>query len=304
MIVRTIAVALVSIWASTPAAASTDWVRAPDGVPLCVYETGNPKGPAILFLHGFSQTHAVFKRQFDSGLARDYRLIGTDLRGHGCSGKPWDPAAYASTEIWAKDLDAVLRAKQVDRVLIVAWSFGAYVVADYVRTFGRGALAGAVFVGSTAALLPPEIDPAATRRRAAPPAAGSPIEASQLEIEARGAGTFVSLMSHRPMPLDLAAIMRDGALQLPAYASRAMTQRILRNDDLVESMVLPLRLFVGAHDRANPPALMDQLAAQLPEAAVQEFEQSGHSPFAEEPQEFNAALTTFARSVLTLLGRN
>ncbi len=85
-------------------------ITAPDGVPLCVGEAGNPAGPPILFLAGFSQTQAVFTLQFGSDLARDYRLIGLDYRGHGSSGKPWAESAYEDSRTWADDVDAVLRA--------------------------------------------------------------------------------------------------------------------------------------------------------------------------------------------------
>jgi non-heme chloroperoxidase len=279
------------------AAPSVEWVDGAGGVPLCVFEAGVPTAPAIVFLHGFSQSHAVFKRQYGGPLALRYRLIGIDLRGHGCSGKPWTLDAYSTPRVWAQDLEAVFKAKHVRRPLVVAWSFGAYIVADYVRTFGTHSLAGAVLVGSTAALLPPDVDPAAKRRRAYSPS--PPVDSGlELETAARDASTFVRLMAARPLDADLADIMRTAALQLPAYASRAMTARELRNDDLVARFDLPTRFFVGAHDRANPPELMDQAAARLPRASVVRFAESGHSPFAEEPAAFNEALGAFAGEVV------
>ncbi|MBP6851520.1 MAG: hypothetical protein KA164_07960, partial [Rhodoferax sp.] len=52
--------------ASTVAAPKVEFLTAPDGVPLCVAEAGNPQGPPIVFIHGYSQTYAVFARQFES----------------------------------------------------------------------------------------------------------------------------------------------------------------------------------------------------------------------------------------------
>lgn len=277
-------------------AASLELIKAPDGVPLCVFETGNPKGNTIVFLHGFSQSHAVFKRQYAGALAKTYRLVGIDLRGHGCSGKPADEVAYATAEIWARDLQAVFTAKHIERPLVVAWSFGAYVVADYVRTFDADRLAGAALVGSTAALLPPDVDPAAKRRRAAAP---PPHVESGLELERaiRDASGFARLMSAGPLDADLAAIMSSGTLQLPMYASAVMTKRELRNDDLVARFTLPTLFLVGSQDRANPPELMDRLAGELRAARVVRFPESGHSPFAEDPENFNSAVDAFAREV-------
>ena len=100
-----VALGLAALVSALPAAraASFDYITSSDGTPLCVYETGNPQGRPLLFIHGFSQSYAVFKRQFESDLAKDFRIVAFDLRGHGCSGKPWSETAYAGTKIWADD---------------------------------------------------------------------------------------------------------------------------------------------------------------------------------------------------------
>jgi hypothetical protein len=58
------------------------------GCQLHLVEAGNPKGQPILFIHGFSQCSLAWSRQLDSDLARDYRLIAMDMRGHGTSERP------------------------------------------------------------------------------------------------------------------------------------------------------------------------------------------------------------------------
>ncbi|NCW57263.1 MAG: alpha/beta fold hydrolase, partial [Gammaproteobacteria bacterium] len=61
-----------------------------DGTPLNVVETGNAAGPAVVLLHGFSQSYLSFALQLhDPELNKRFRLIAIDLRGHGGSGKPW-----------------------------------------------------------------------------------------------------------------------------------------------------------------------------------------------------------------------
>ena len=74
------------------------------GVQLHVVENGNPRGRPIVFLHGASQCSLQWSRQMESSLARTYRLLALDLRGHGLSGKPSD--AYRDSRQWADDLDA------------------------------------------------------------------------------------------------------------------------------------------------------------------------------------------------------
>ena len=69
-------------------------VKTPDGLTISAQDWGNPAGPEILFIHGFSQSHMSWMRQVDSDLAKEFHIVTYDLRGHGNSDKPLDPAAY------------------------------------------------------------------------------------------------------------------------------------------------------------------------------------------------------------------
>jgi non-heme chloroperoxidase len=67
-------------------------VKTPDGLTIAAQEWGNPNGPEILFIHGFSQSSLSWMRQVDSDLAKEFHIVTYDLRGHGNSDKPLDPA--------------------------------------------------------------------------------------------------------------------------------------------------------------------------------------------------------------------
>ena len=54
---------------------------------------GNPDGPAILFIHGWSQCDLCWSGQVSSQLAARFRMITFDNRSHGMSGKPTRPLA-------------------------------------------------------------------------------------------------------------------------------------------------------------------------------------------------------------------
>ncbi len=284
--------------ASTVLAAGPDvgFVAAPDGVPLCVAEAGNPTGPPLVFIHGYSQTYAVFKRQFESDLARDYRLLALDLRGHGCSGKPWSESAYASARPWADDIAALLKSKDVTRPLLVGWSAGGYWIADYVREYGPAGLAGIVLAGSHGGLMSAEINPALPEMSKAIRAAnqGYPPDIAQALARAE---QFVPLMSVRPLPDDLNRIMYAATLMLPAYARRAMATRTLENADLVPRLGLPVLFIHGDQDRGATPEQMRALAARLPDARVSVYADTGHATFAEDPVRFNRELAEFAARV-------
>jgi non-heme chloroperoxidase len=54
---------------------------------LHVVEGGKPAGRPILFIHGVSQCSLTWRRQIDSELAEEHRLLAMDMRGHDSMGK-------------------------------------------------------------------------------------------------------------------------------------------------------------------------------------------------------------------------
>src|SRR5262245_35321360 len=84
--------------------ASTDELPPPDltsakiaggaGLGLTVYEGGNKSGPPVVFIHGFTGSYLSWEPQLSGSLAAQFRVVAYDLRGHGASDKPVDPANY------------------------------------------------------------------------------------------------------------------------------------------------------------------------------------------------------------------
>ena len=58
------------------------------------------QGPAVLLLHGFPQTHAMWAN-IAAKLAQDYTVVCADLRGYGASAKPKEVAQYSFREMGA-----------------------------------------------------------------------------------------------------------------------------------------------------------------------------------------------------------
>jgi pimeloyl-ACP methyl ester carboxylesterase len=101
----------------------TRYARATDGTPIAYDVSG--EGLPLVLLHGLWGS-----RQFwhDAGVVEQlrplFRVIAVDLRGHGASGAPTDPAAY-SVERHLLDLDAVADACGAAQFVLWGWSFGA-----------------------------------------------------------------------------------------------------------------------------------------------------------------------------------
>ena len=69
-------------------------VQSSDGPIEIAYQTGG-SGPALLMLHGFPQTKAIWHRVAPE-LAKDYSIVLADLRGYGASSKPHGQADHST----------------------------------------------------------------------------------------------------------------------------------------------------------------------------------------------------------------
>jgi haloacetate dehalogenase len=95
-----------------------------DGVKVQYLQARSGK-PAILFLHGFPQTHAMWAKIAPQFLG-DYDVICPDLRGYGASDKPRDVAQYSFAEM-ARDQIALMQSLGYDRYHVVGHDRGARV---------------------------------------------------------------------------------------------------------------------------------------------------------------------------------
>lgn len=100
-----------------------------DDVEIAFLDHG--EGDPIVLVHGFASTKDVnwVSPGWVSTLTRaGRRVIALDNRGHGQSGKPYDPAAYHSA-VMAEDVRALLDHLQIARADVMGYSMGARITA-------------------------------------------------------------------------------------------------------------------------------------------------------------------------------
>ena len=94
---------MCSPWGGTPSPTGTGGLR------LHVREWGQADGPTILFIHGWSQNHLCWAKQYDSALADEFRLVAFDLRGHGMSEAPLEREHYTDgTRAWVSPTERAI----------------------------------------------------------------------------------------------------------------------------------------------------------------------------------------------------
>ena len=100
-----------------------------DGITLRARVGGNATKPPLLLLHGYPQTHAMWRRVAER-LAPDFRLVLPDLRGYGDSTRPpaapppAPPHAAMSKRAMAADMVALMRHLGHERFLLAGHDRG------------------------------------------------------------------------------------------------------------------------------------------------------------------------------------
>ncbi|MBI4492047.1 MAG: alpha/beta fold hydrolase [Chloroflexi bacterium] len=103
----------------------------PDGLRL--YYESHGQGLPVVFVHGLSCTHAMWKCQAPA-LAERFRMIALDLRGHGQSDKP--PGPY-SVPMFAQDVLRLLDHLEIERAVLVGLSMGGGTVQNFALMYPR-----------------------------------------------------------------------------------------------------------------------------------------------------------------------
>jgi pimeloyl-ACP methyl ester carboxylesterase len=85
------------------------------------------EGRPLVLLHGWCCDRSWWTEPgYVDELRSDHRLVNVDLRGHGASDKPHEPAAYTS-DVLTGDVFAVADAEGLDRFAIWGQSYGGWI---------------------------------------------------------------------------------------------------------------------------------------------------------------------------------
>jgi non-heme chloroperoxidase len=266
-------------------------IEGASGVNLHVREYGKSTGIPILLIHGWSQSHLCWSKQYESTLKDEARIIALDLRGHGMSDAPVHMDQYTDGDKWADDIAAVIDGLALDRPILVGWSYGGYVISDYVRKNGQGKIAGINFVDAAVVLGPKAygalLGPGFLEN--APGACQDDLPTNITAIR-----RFLRACIVKPISQDdFQDILAFNMVVKPSVRG-AMTQRELDFASLLEGIRVPVLVTHGRSDTVVLPAMADYILRHCKSAEVSWFEGVGHAPFLEEPVRFNTELKHFA----------
>jgi len=264
-------------------------ITAADGIGISVQDWGDASGPEIVFIHGMLQSHLSWSKQFDSPLALKFRLITYDFRGHGGSDKPVDPNSYNDPVKFAEELRAVMDAAGVQRPILVGWSFGTRIIADYLLKFGSAGLAGLNFVAPVISPNPEHFGPGIKKLA----------KARDADFATSISGTKEFLRAcflHEPARDEIETMLVYNA-SVPLQIRRSFGRSASDTEalqGLMRSLAVPVLISHGLGDQVILPELSRWLKAMIPAAELSLYQESGHAPFFEESARFNRELEVFA----------
>lgn len=88
-------------------------------------------GKPVVLIHGLTANHRHFKKQIPE-LARHFKVIAPDLRGHGDSEAPEHGLTIKRL---AADLRELMEYLELEKTSLVGWSMGAHVIFEYIKTY-------------------------------------------------------------------------------------------------------------------------------------------------------------------------
>ena len=93
------------------------------GLRVRLLEAGPAHGEPVFFVHGWGCSVYSFRRNYAALAAAGYRVASADLKGHGLSDKPLDPAAYTA-EAMARHVLEIMDALALPTAALVGHSMG------------------------------------------------------------------------------------------------------------------------------------------------------------------------------------
>ncbi|RDX40773.1 alpha/beta-hydrolase [Lentinus brumalis] len=281
--------------------------RSADGTRIHAEAVGDPRNPHVVFIHEATLCCSVYDEVFqDARLTDNLYLVRYDLRSHGRSGMTRTPESQHAS-LHASDFAAVAGVFGLHRPIIVAWGFGATVVADICTHINPLPVAGIVYIAPLL-FLGPTVTQFITPR--------------MLGIAQTLTTTHDTATSGRAKTEFVNGLVAGSAPRIPDSIKAAWLGRSISQDAEVTAQVLlsshdparllelgrhglPLLALLGAEDAlVDGPAVARELRRHFRNAEAHIIPGSSHALFVDHRDEFVRLLLMFVGrlAVMTLMG--
>ena len=259
-----------------------------DGAEIYYIDTGDRPGPAIVMIHGFPFSHAMWSPQIEF-LKNHFRVIAYDVRGHGKSDV--GDGQY-SIELFVDDLIALLDHQRLEKVVLCGLSMGGYIA---LRAIERNPeRIGALILCDTT----------------------SNADSNETKIKRTASIKTVKSSGVAPYAQEfLKAVLTPTTVQNKVDLARFVLRMIEANSSVgicgtllalagrtettasLPRIHVPTLILVGEQDKITPPELSEQMHALIPNAQLQIVPNSAHLGNLEEAEEFNGHILNFLKEL-------
>jgi pimeloyl-ACP methyl ester carboxylesterase len=256
-----------------------------NGTSLHYLEWGEEANPPLILLHGGS-AHAHWWDHIAPSLARTFRVLAFDLRGHGDSS--WiTPPAYEIQD-YVADLEAVIATLQLDSPSLLGHSLGGFIALSYATA--HAPTLGALIIVD----IGPQLRQSRYMRllRTLPP----PIYQDEMDLHNR----FRLLPADTQATADLLRHIahhsvqpgEDGNLHLKGDRA-AMIRQPCDLTPLLPTIVCPTFFLRGQNSKNLSQEKLGQIVQVCPQAHGVEIPGAGHHIFLDQPFVFLDIVTNF-----------
>lgn len=247
-------------------------VKLSTGITMNYVEAGDLNGPAVLLMHGYSDSSFSYSRVLPL-LDKKYRILAIDHRGHGDSDKP---AGGYEMRDFASDAAAFLDAMSVKSAIVVGHSMGSF-VAMQLALDHPSKVSRLVLVGT-----------AAKPRNATVLEVLGAVSTLPDPVPADFVREFQVGTSSPDLPKDFLDRVVEESSKVPTRVWKMAMEGVAARDytpDLKKIRV-PVTIIWGEKETVFKRDEQEPLIKGLPNAKFVVYPNSGHAPNWEEPEKF------------------
>jgi pimeloyl-ACP methyl ester carboxylesterase len=277
-----------------PSMSAAEYLETKDGAKI--YYEDNGKGQPIVLVHGWLCSSKFWQKNAPE-LAKEFRVVALDLRGHGNSSKTLSGHTIAQ---YGRDVRAVVERLDLRNFTLVGWSLGGPVVLSYYEQFGMDGRVKALGLVDSS---PFPFSPADWNNHLLKNYNYNAMNATCFALASdpkKFATAFTGRMfKQKPSDSDLDWVVTE-LTKTPPWIAIAIYSDFVMSDyaKILPRVKIPLLVF-AADSGVFPKgiAMGKALAAMAPRGTFVPIEDGGHMLFYEQSQKFNSTLAGFVKGL-------
>ena len=261
-----------------------------------IYYEDHGEGQPILLVHGWLCSSRFWQKNVPE-LAKEFRVVTVDLRGHGNSSKALTGQTIRQ---YARDVREVIEHLGLQETVLVGWSLGGPVVLSYYEQYVRDTHLKALGLVDTT---PFPFSPADWNSHVLRNYNYDGMNATFADLTANprkfAIGFTTRMFKQKPSDGDMGWVVAE-MMKAPTWIAEAVYSDFLMSDYAKSLPAIKVPVIVFAANSGvfrNGIAMGKAIANQVPQGTFIPFEDAGHILFYEQPQKFNAALTDFVKAL-------